>query len=237
MAKDKRIISKLKDRHGASILMAMIVFLTATMVSVVLISAALTAAKRVKDDRRDKEEYLAVSSAARVFTGQLKSLTCVKTVNVQDDEASAMRTYYDSDNSDGVMTVYNADDSSDDNRFDILLEQMVKDADSGTTPKYTFDISLSGTGEESVRSCEVKINMNTVTTLPEVLGEYTEVDAYKIYGKITPKYEGEDAYKMDDAYKVYFTMWLDLADIEGDVTTMHWGGMKTSNVIPPGYEE
>ena len=60
----RAIQNKLKSRSGATILMALLFFLVAVMVSTVIISAANTATKTVAVRRNNQQTYLNVSSAA-----------------------------------------------------------------------------------------------------------------------------------------------------------------------------
>ena len=59
-------MKKLKNEQGVTILMALLLVLTAAVVSAVILSAALSAARRVNGDRTAQQNYLAVSSAAEL---------------------------------------------------------------------------------------------------------------------------------------------------------------------------
>ena len=59
-------MKKLKNEQGVTILMALLLVLTAAVVSAVILSAALSAARRVNSDRTAQQNYLAVSSAAEL---------------------------------------------------------------------------------------------------------------------------------------------------------------------------
>ena len=54
-------MKKLKNEQGVTILMALLLVLTAAVVSAVILSAALSAARRVNGDRTAQQNYLAVS--------------------------------------------------------------------------------------------------------------------------------------------------------------------------------
>ncbi len=69
----RRIIQKLKSRSGTSLLYALAVFVVATMVSAVILNSAVTANKRVHDDRSEEQSYLALSSTARLIAKQLNN--------------------------------------------------------------------------------------------------------------------------------------------------------------------
>ena len=63
----KRLAQKLNCRRGASMLMALLLFLIAAMVSAVIITAAVSARSRVASDRAQQQTYLTVSSAAALL--------------------------------------------------------------------------------------------------------------------------------------------------------------------------
>ena len=69
----RRITHKLKSRCGASLIIALLLFFVASMVSMLILTASLTAAKRMRDDRDREQEYLALSSAARTVKKSLES--------------------------------------------------------------------------------------------------------------------------------------------------------------------
>ena len=69
----KHILEKLKSRSGTSLLYALAVFVVATMVSAVILNSAVTANKRVHDDRSEEQSYLALSSTARLIAKQLEN--------------------------------------------------------------------------------------------------------------------------------------------------------------------
>ena len=68
----KRLAQKLQDRRGASMLMALLLFLVAAMVSAVIIAAAVSARSRVTSDRAQQQTYLTVSSAAELLRGSIE---------------------------------------------------------------------------------------------------------------------------------------------------------------------
>ena len=79
----RRIRQKLAGRSGASILIALIVFLVAAMVSVVMIDTAVTALKRVHDDEIREQAYLSVGSASKLIASCLQESSCTITQTVE----------------------------------------------------------------------------------------------------------------------------------------------------------
>ena len=69
----KRLAQKLNCRRGASMLMALLLFLIAAMVSAVIITAAVSARSRVASDRAQQQTYLTVSSAAELLRDSIES--------------------------------------------------------------------------------------------------------------------------------------------------------------------
>ena len=61
------MMNKLRDRRGASLLMALLLLLLATMVSVVILTAVSSAARHLSCDREAQQNYLTVSSAAELI--------------------------------------------------------------------------------------------------------------------------------------------------------------------------
>lgn len=92
----ERARQKLHSRSGASILLALLLFLVAAMVCAVIVSASFTAAKRVYDDKTGEQDYLTVSSAAKTLKeGLLASgvtYTTTVTTTVQPDGTSSSET-------------------------------------------------------------------------------------------------------------------------------------------------
>ena len=66
------MMNKLRDRRGASLLMALLLLLLATMVSVVILTAVSSAARHLSRDREAQQNYLTVSSAAELLRSGIK---------------------------------------------------------------------------------------------------------------------------------------------------------------------
>ena len=66
-----QICSKLKDRKGASITFALLIFLVCSIVSIVVIVASTTASGRLKNIPEIDRRYYAVSSAAELLSSTL----------------------------------------------------------------------------------------------------------------------------------------------------------------------
>lgn len=72
--------AKLNSSRGMSMLMAILLLLVATMVSVVILSAATTGMKRAESDRAGQQAYLTVSSAAQLLRDEISDQSYTSTV-------------------------------------------------------------------------------------------------------------------------------------------------------------
>ena len=73
--------NKLKTRRGASILMAMVLFLVATSVSAVIVTAVLSSMKRISAERAQQQEYLTLQSAAHLLEQCMERSYCTVTTS------------------------------------------------------------------------------------------------------------------------------------------------------------
>lgn len=78
----RRITEKLHSRRGASLIYALLLFLVASMVSAVILSASVTAAKRLRDDQIRQQNELTINSGARLLK---KLMTQEYAVTVTED--------------------------------------------------------------------------------------------------------------------------------------------------------
>lgn len=76
---------KLKNRTGASIMFALLFLLVATMVSVVILDASVTTAKRLFDDTQWQQDNLTLTSAGKLLQSALKNTTCAVQTVVDPD--------------------------------------------------------------------------------------------------------------------------------------------------------
>ena len=207
---------KIKNSKGASLLIALVVFLAASMVSVVIISASLTTIKRVKDDRADKEEYLAVSSAARYFSSKIANTECKRTLASVDDE--------------GPHYTYSPGDT--DNGFGSLLSDMLQKAEDPASPStantrtLTLNtLKLDGTVDADLKGCQIELTIKEPTMGADVdITDSNGDKSYSITGTVLPLDVTEDiTYR-----RVYFNVWLTSKTTSDNVTTYKWGGVKMS---------
>ncbi len=87
---------KLKSKCGISVLFALLLFLVAAMISMVVLSASVTAVKRVHDDGLRQRESLSVSSAAKLLSECISesSVTVTSvTTEVEGEEPETIVSY------------------------------------------------------------------------------------------------------------------------------------------------
>lgn len=66
-------MKKITEQRGASILMALLLVLLASVVSAVILTAAVSAAKQLRTDRQAQQNYLTVSSAAELVRESIRA--------------------------------------------------------------------------------------------------------------------------------------------------------------------
>ena len=68
----ERIKEKLHSQSGASFLLALLAFLVAAVVSVVIVTAAVTNVKRIYSDREAQQDHLTLLSAAQLVRDEME---------------------------------------------------------------------------------------------------------------------------------------------------------------------
>ena len=85
MIEDK-IKRKLKSEQGTSIFFGLLLFLAASILSVVMINGAVTTVKRVASDRKTEQNYLSCSSAAKLLRDKFENTTITRTTVIRNYE-------------------------------------------------------------------------------------------------------------------------------------------------------
>ena len=78
-----RVKQKLNSSRGASILLALVLFLLCAMVSAVVVGSAMTNMQKVKNRREQQQVYYSVSSAARLLHDAMEQVSFVGSESVQ----------------------------------------------------------------------------------------------------------------------------------------------------------
>ncbi len=66
-------MKKLHSKNGATLLLALLLLLAATMVSTVILTAVSSVSKNIRDDRELQQDYLTVSSAAEFLRDSIEN--------------------------------------------------------------------------------------------------------------------------------------------------------------------
>ena len=82
-------MQKLREQKGATILMALLLILLATMVSALILVAAVSATRRMTSDREAQQNYLAVSSAAELLRESIRTNSYTKRVYTTTTETES----------------------------------------------------------------------------------------------------------------------------------------------------
>lgn len=145
-------MKKLKNEQGVTILMALLLVLTAAVVSAVILSAALSAARRVNGDRTAQQNYLAVSSAAELVRDSIDQMqyTVTTTTTYEWDEESEGYVQAGSSSTEelptGLMRAWLTDGARNNGCTDTIT---IKLQDETLPPvKASFSMTGRGTGRE-----------------------------------------------------------------------------------------
>lgn len=142
-------MKKLKNEQGVTILMALLLVLTAAVVSAVILSAALSAARRVNGDRTAQQNYLAVSSAAELVRDSIDQMryTETTTTTYKWDEKSEGYVQTDSSSTEelptGLMRAWLTDGARNNGCTDTITIKLQDE----TLPSVKAKFSMTGRRE------------------------------------------------------------------------------------------
>lgn len=89
-----KIGKKMKSEQGTSIFFGMLLFLVVSVLSVVMLDAAVTTAKNIKSDKKTEQNYLTCSSAAKLLQNEIVDVQVIKTekrmLYIGNEEAGSM---------------------------------------------------------------------------------------------------------------------------------------------------
>lgn len=193
-----RLYQKLNSKSGVSILIALILFLVASMVSVVVIHASLTAIKRVQDDKKREEELLTVSSAARLLERAIKASDVTVTVVHTETETFT-------EGGESTVRHHTSTDYTGSGPLGNLLEVPVKDG-FPASETYVVTVDPDWGDEETLPGCTF-----TFTVKPYDASYEDSTDSYKIDGVV------ETA---GSRQKVFLTAWIPTTPVP-KITTEH----------------
>ena len=142
-------MKKLKNEQGVTILMALLLVLTAAVVSAVILSAALSAARRVNGDRTSQQNYLAVSSAAELVRDSIDQMryTETTTTTYERDEKSEGYVQTGSSSTEKLPTGLMGDWLTDGARNGGCTDTITITLPDETLPPVKASFSMTGRGE------------------------------------------------------------------------------------------
>ncbi len=98
-------MGRLKRKDGKAVFMALLLVLAAMAVSSVILLAAVTAARQLKSDRAEMQDYLTLSSAAELVRDSILNTTFTEErMTVLDEDGMVVSTDVDPAWTDGLMT-------------------------------------------------------------------------------------------------------------------------------------
>ena len=227
---EKYSTKKLSSRSGISMVMAMVAFLVVTMVAMVIVTGALTAAKAVSNDRETQQNMLYLTSAAKILKNQL-----------YDDESYIEYTeYYTIPVTVTIKQLQKRDrnyqwyNNGTANTSSVDGEAILDTSREGTCSAYgvygvfKFDSAYKSLVENtSLSSVDGKYEIST--TLPDGESETVEVNSVMYPSQY---YEGE-AEITDKPYKVIFTISSDSVEslFVSTYADVSKGDLQKSNLI------
>ena len=141
MLKEK-IKRKLSSRQGTSIFFGLLLFLAASILSVVIINGAVTTVKRVASDRKTEQNYLSCSSAAKLLREKIEQTTITQTTVVKSKPGST-----GTPESKVTWTTGTENASSSTKSFEEILEKHIEDlagtSEASTSQSTSFKWKLS----------------------------------------------------------------------------------------------
>lgn len=157
MLKEK-IIKKLNSRRGTSIFFGLLLFLAASILSVVIINGAVTTVKRVTSDKKAEQNYLTCSSAARILQDAIINSKVIRTVT----ETRTTGTSETSTKTETTWKVAAATDTGTLSPFGDMLK--------GYVQEYVEKFSVSTFGEKEL---SISVPSNITTEQGKSIGEVT----------------------------------------------------------------
>lgn len=156
-----RIKKKMKSKKGTSIFFGLLLFLVASILSTVMLSASVTAVKRVASDKKSEQKYLTCSSAAKLLRDAIVSTSVnYHQVTVTKTQGNG-GTYTEAENK--SWNVSGKTETSSISSFAEFLKKYVQDfanfsATDPDTLNRTYTISVPGTTDPEAVFDQVTAN-------------------------------------------------------------------------------
>ena len=184
----ERIRQKLHSRRGVSILLALLLMLVAAMVSVVIVGASLTAAKRVNDDRAQEQAALSISSAAKVMVEYLNDKNTYEYVHSVYEDGSydppeitipneLLQTITEKLDQTQFLTV---SVPTGDGLSTVIMAFTLTEKESNSNPSY-IQFSITGISSDQAGTIFLADSIPASLDDPDVLNTCIEKSAQKLY--------------------------------------------------------
>ena len=196
----ERIRGKLHSRTGASMLIALLFFLVAMTVGAVVLTAASANAGRVKRNRQEQQNYLAVASAAGLLREDITGDPCLTFIGSYRRIDTEIVTYHESkDEETGEVTTWTTTEHK---------TEYKKDADDESAPLSNSDGTGLDENSKLLTNGIVSLDDTYYATVPELLcaaptqnlekdlefKENDELDIPAVEGKLTIQTAGNERY-------------------------------------------
>ncbi|MGN0169637.1 MAG: hypothetical protein ACI39H_02620 [Lachnospiraceae bacterium] len=138
------IKQKIHSQSGASFLFALLAFLVAAMVSITIVSAAVTSVRRVNSDREEQQEHLTLTSAAQLVRNGMESTEYIIEEITEEIISQGTGTTTDTTIQKSAIGMFATEMKTAVEHVDTYQSQYVSGADSG------FELEITGAEMENV---------------------------------------------------------------------------------------
>lgn len=163
-----KLKNKLNSETGASLLIALLFFIISAMVSVVIVSAASTAVKRLQNDNTVEQEMLSINSGARLIEEQIENVSCSR-IEVEVYEDGVYKE---------TLTSYTADVSS---PLSVCFKKCISRIDSFEADQLSSKITLT---HPDIEGSHILENVYFQFLMIYDEGDVSESSKYSITGTI-----------------------------------------------------
>ena len=134
----ERIKKKIHSQSGASFLLALLAFLVAAVVSVVIVTAAVTNVKRIYSDREAQQDHLTLLSAAQLVRDEMEKTRYIITTTTTTTTTTG-------ENGEEITKTTTTVDKSAEGTFAAEMKYAVDHVDEYSTPFSTaFKVKVDG---------------------------------------------------------------------------------------------
>lgn len=134
----ERIKKKIHSQSGASFLLALLAFLVAAVVSVVIVTAAVTNVKRIYSDREAQQDHLTLLSAAQLVRDEMEKTRYIITTTTTTTTTTG-------ENGEEITETTTTVDKSAEGTFAAEMKDAVDHVDEYSTPFSTaFKVKVDG---------------------------------------------------------------------------------------------